>query len=101
MTDVEGFTARTGAKVIHGGHQACFILKLDEIHMPPREIFTGSATTGAAEAYYSTLLHELTHWRALPHRCDRDLSGRFGSEACATEELVAELGAAFLWLVTP
>jgi antirestriction protein ArdC len=38
----------------------------------------------------------LTHWTAPPHRCNRDLSGRFGSEAYAMEELVAELGAAFL-----
>jgi antirestriction protein ArdC len=50
----------------------------------------------ATEAYYSTLLHELTHWTAPAHRCDRDFSGRFGSEAYAMEELVAELGAAFL-----
>jgi antirestriction protein ArdC len=36
------------------------------------------------------------NWTASAHRCDRDLSGRFGSEAYAMEELVAELGAAFL-----
>lgn len=64
--------------------------------MPPREAFTGSATSSPTEAYYSTLLHELTHWTGPAHRCDRDLSGRFGTEAYAMEELVAELGAAFL-----
>jgi antirestriction protein ArdC len=64
--------------------------------MPQRASFTGSATSTATEAYYSTVLHELTHWTAPPHRCNRDLSGRFGSEAYAMEELVAELGAAFL-----
>jgi antirestriction protein ArdC len=69
---------------------------LDEIHMPKRASFTGSATSTATEAYYSTVLHELTHWTAPAHRCNRDLSGRFGSEAYAMEELVAELGAAFL-----
>jgi antirestriction protein ArdC len=37
------------------------------------------------------------HWTAPAHRCNRDLSGRFGSEAYAMEELVAELGAAFLY----
>ncbi len=42
------------------------------------------------------MLHELTHWTASAHRCNRDLSGRFGSDAYAMEELVAELGAAFL-----
>jgi antirestriction protein ArdC len=35
-------------------------------------------------------------WPAPANRCGRDLSGRFGSEAYAMEELVAELGAAFL-----
>jgi antirestriction protein ArdC len=96
LQDVDGFIARTEAKIVHGGNRACFIPKLDEIHMPPREAFTGSASSSPTEAYYSTLLHELTHWTALPHRCDRDLSGRFGTEAYAMEELVAELGAAFL-----
>jgi len=96
LQDAERFIARTGANIVHGGHRACFIPKLDEIHMPPRELFTGSATSSATEAYYSTLLHELTHWTGPAHRCDRDLSGRFGTEAYAMEELVAELGAAFL-----
>lgn len=93
---VEAFVARTGAAIVHGGARACFIPKLDEIHMPQRTSFVGSATSTATEAYYSTLLHELTHWTAPAHRCDRDLTGRFGSEAYAMEELVAELGAAFL-----
>ena len=96
LQDVDGIIARTGANIVHGGSRACFIPKADEIHMPPRELFTGSATSTATEAYYSTLLHELTHWTGLAHRCDRDLSGRFGTEAYAMEELVAELGAAFL-----
>lgn len=40
---------------------------------------------------YSTLLHELGHWTAAKSRLDRDLSGRFGNEAYAMEELVAVL----------
>lgn len=96
LGSVDAFIAGTGATIIHGGSRACFIPKLDEIHMPERTSFTGSATSTATEAYYSTVLHELTHWTAPTHRCDRDLSGRFGSEAYAMEELVAELGAAFL-----
>nr|WP_246756199.1 zincin-like metallopeptidase domain-containing protein [Bradyrhizobium diazoefficiens] len=66
--------------------------------MPPRELFTGSSTSTSTEAYYSTLLHELSHWTGPAHRCNRDLSGRFGTEAYAMEELVAELGSAFLCL---
>ena len=41
-------------------------------------------------------MHELTHWTAPEHRCDRTLGKRFGDDAYAMEELVAELGAAFL-----
>ena len=49
-----------------------------------------------ANAYYATLAHESIHWTAAPHRLHRDLKNRFGTEAYAAEELVAELGAAFL-----
>jgi antirestriction protein ArdC len=58
--------------------------------MPPFEVFADPI------AYYSTLSHEATHWTAHASRLDRDLAGRFGSESYAAEELIAELGAAFL-----
>lgn len=45
---------------------------------------------------YSTLLYEVSHWSGAKHRLDRDLSGRFGSESYALEELVAELSASFV-----
>jgi antirestriction protein ArdC len=47
-------------------------------------------------AYYSTLAHEHTHWTAKQERCDRQLGKRFGDSAYAAEELIAELGAAFV-----
>jgi antirestriction protein ArdC len=51
----------------------------------------------SAEAYYGTLGHELIHWTGHGSRLDRQHSkDRFGSEAYAMEELVAEIGAAFL-----
>jgi antirestriction protein ArdC len=50
----------------------------------------------SAEAYYSVLAHELIHWTGAKPRLHRDLSGWFGSEAYGAEELVAELGAAFI-----
>jgi antirestriction protein ArdC len=93
---VDAFIARTGATIVHGGSRACYVPMLDEIHMPERASFIGSTTSTATETYYSTVLHELTHWTAPAHRCGRDLSGRFGDDAYAMEELVAELGAAFL-----
>ena len=50
----------------------------------------------AARAYYAKALHGLTHWSGHRSRLDRDLSGLFGTAAYAAEELVAEIGAAFL-----
>ena len=49
-----------------------------------------------SEGYYATLVHELTHWTGPKHRLDRDFGKRFGDAAYAAEELVAEIGSAFL-----
>jgi len=73
-----------------GGDRACFVPSKDLIQMPDRYRFV------EREAYYSTLCHELVHWSGAAKRLDRDLKGRFGTECYAVEELVAELGAAFL-----
>ena len=96
LDQAEAFTAATGADVRHGGDRAYYRRSSDHVQMPDRERFTGSETSTPTEAYYATLLHELTHWTGHESRLDRDLSGRFGNEAYAVEELVAELGAAFL-----
>ena len=83
--------AATGANIITGGDTACFIPSSDIIKMPALGTFQSS------EHYYATAFHELTHWTSDKTRCDRDLSkGRFGNADYAFEELVAELGAAFL-----
>ncbi|WP_245766250.1 ArdC family protein [Sulfitobacter brevis] len=92
----EAFATHTGARIEENGEQACFVSSLDLIRMPERCRFIDTATTMAAEAFYGTLSHELVHWTGVSHRLDRDLSGRFGDQAYAMEELVAELGAAFL-----
>ncbi len=57
--------------------------------MPPFGAFAENVS------YYSTLAHEHTHWTAPAARCDRQLGKRFGDNAYAAEELIAELGAAF------
>lgn len=81
----------TGAVIKHGGDTACFIPSSDIIRMPELGTFQ------TPEHYYATAFHELTHWTSAKGRCDRDLSkGRFGNADYAFEELVAELGAAFL-----
>lgn len=92
----EAFVAATGASITHGGSRAFYRPSTDSIHLPPREAFIGSLTSSPAEAYYSTLLHELTHYTSHESRCNRQLGKRFGDDAYAMEELVAELGAAFL-----
>ena len=68
----------------------------DFIGMPPKEDFKGDKENTKEQYYYSTLLHELTHWSGHSSRCNRDLKNRFGSKAYAMEELVAEIGSAFL-----
>ena len=92
----EALIAASGATIRHGGSRAYYQPSTDSIQLPPREAFTGSPTRSAGEAYYATLLHELTHWTSHASRCDRQLGKRFGDQAYAVEELIAELGAAFL-----
>ena len=59
--------------------------------MPIKEAFASPAS------YYSTALHELSHWTGHESRLNRlDKLARFGDKSYAAEELVAELGAAFL-----
>jgi antirestriction protein ArdC len=86
----EAFFAGIGAKVRHGGNRAYYSPDTDHIQMPPFAAFTESIR------YYSTLAHEHTHWTAKSERCDRQLGKRFGDNAYAAEELIAELGAAFV-----
>ncbi|UEO00479.1 ssDNA-binding domain-containing protein [Acidiferrobacter thiooxydans] len=90
LADAERLLQHTPAPIIEGGHQACYIPSRDEIRLPARETFINP------EAFYSTACHEMTHASGHKSRLDRNLSGRFGDEAYAMEELVAELGAAFL-----
>ena len=54
------------------------------------------AAFASASSYYNVALHELTHWSGHPARCNRDLTGRFGDSVYAAEELIAEMGAAYL-----
>jgi antirestriction protein ArdC len=48
------------------------------------------------DAYAATLAHELVHWTGHKSRCDRQFGKRFGDDAYAFEELVAEIGSAFV-----
>lgn len=93
---VDAVISGTGAVIEHGGSIACYLPSQDIIRVPHLERFVGTPTSPAIEAYYSTVLHELTHWTGAAHRLARSFGTRFGDQAYAFEELVAEIGAAFL-----
>lgn len=72
------------------------ITVFQNIQMPSEDAFCGTATMSGSEGYYATLVHELTHWSGAKHRLNREFGKRFGDQAYAAEDLVAEIGAAFL-----
>lgn len=88
--EVKDLVHRIGVEVRTGGDQAFYVPSGDYVRVPAAEAFEGE------EHYWGTVLHELVHATGHRSRLDRDLSGRFGSEAYAAEELVAEMGAAFM-----
>jgi antirestriction protein ArdC len=89
IAHVEAFFQAIRADVRHGGNQAFYAPASDHIQMPPFGAFTENV------CYYSMLAHEHMHWTGHRSRCDRQLGKRFGDNAYAAEELIAELGAAF------
>ena len=90
FNNAEIFVSSLSADIQLGGDSAYYSGTLDQIQMPYFAAFRN------IQGYYSTLFHELTHWTGAERRLDRNLKGRFGTESYAAEELVAELGAAFL-----
>lgn len=78
------------ATIRHGFERAMYLPQLDEIRLPWPSRFT------SAEACCATSLHELVHWTGHPGRLNRQFGKRFGDAAYAFEELVAELGSAFV-----
>jgi antirestriction protein ArdC len=85
----DAFFSAIAADLRHGGNQAFYSPSTDHIQMPPFPAFREGI------GYYSVLAHEHTHWTANAARCNRELGKRFGDNAYAAEELIAELGAAF------
>jgi antirestriction protein ArdC len=96
MESVDRFFAATGARIEHGGEQAYYSPVTDHIQMPDEELFCGTDTMTRHEGYMAVLCHEGIHWTSHPTRLNRDLSEHFGKAERAAEELVAEIGAAFL-----
>lgn len=89
-TRAEQVLTDSGAAIGHGGTQAFYHPASDIIQMPPKDCFYSSSD------YYATALHELSHWTGHPTRCNRlDMKPK-SITPYAFEELVAEMGAAFL-----
>ena len=90
IDEAEQLLNRSGAAICHGGNNAFYRPVDDIIQLPPPTWFAHPVD------YYATALHELCHWTGHPHRLNRVLGRRHEIEAYAYEELVAEIGAAFL-----
>ena len=95
LETIETFIQKTKAKIELEGEKACYRPGTDMIEMPRKETFFDTDQT-ATENYYAVLLHELTHWTGGKLRLDRGLDTQTGKIAYAKEELIAELGSAFL-----
>lgn len=86
----EEVIAASGVDFRIGGDKAFYVPSADFVQVPPQPAFFDQVN------YYRTCLHELTHATGHAKRLGRDLSAAFGSRGYAREELVAELGSAFL-----
>ena len=87
---IESYISNTKAIIDDSRDSAFYSPIQDTIGMPKKENFITDVT------YYSTLLHELTHWTGHKSRCERELTGMHNKEEYAKEELVAEIGSAFM-----
>ena len=90
LPQAERILNESGADIRYGGDRAFYSPSLDRIQLPNRERFT------SAEGFAATALHELGHWTGGKARLDREFGKRFGEEAYAVEELVAEIASAFV-----
>lgn len=86
----EAAVQAAGVPVSWGGGRAFYDRGADRVQMPAREAFFNG------EGMASVLLHEAAHWTGHASRLNRQFGERFGDEAYAFEELVAEIAAAFL-----
>jgi antirestriction protein ArdC len=91
LAQAECFFKNTKAEIRHGGNKAFYSPKGNFIQLPPYASFE------SRELYYATCSHESIHWTSHEKRLSRSFdSKRFGDDGYAMEELVAELGSAFL-----
>jgi antirestriction protein ArdC len=92
---IDFYVHNTQAVIKTGGNAAYYSLSGDYIKMPPKNQFIDTEQQTRIQGYYSTLLHELVHWTANDKRLKRNHS-QHTDNSYAFEELIAELGSAFL-----
>ena len=91
IAHAEAFFTNTGFDIRYRGNRAYYAIESDYIAMPPIESFTD------AERFYETLAHEACHATRHNSRLASDFGRKaWADEGYAREELVAELGSAFL-----
>jgi len=90
LPEAENLFRKSGVSIIEKGQNAFFRPSTDEVWLPERYLFPDAAN------FYATGLHELVHWSGGKGRLNREMKGKFGSGDYAFEELIAELGSAFL-----
>ena len=93
---VDALITSSGIDIVYGGDRAFDAPGPDRVTVSDKERFTGSGTMTAAEAFEATRLHEMVHGSGGEKRLSRVFCKRFGDKADAFEELIAELGAAYL-----
>jgi antirestriction protein ArdC len=96
ILEADRFFTAIGARIEHGGDRAFYRPSTDTIHMPDESLFCGTETMTRSESYFAVLGHEAIHWSGSDKRLAREFGKRFGDAAYAAEELVAEIGSAFL-----
>lgn len=90
LPQAENLFRKSGANIIEKGQNAFFRPSTDEVWLPERHLFSDAGN------FYATGLHELAHWSGGKKCLNREMKGKFGSADYAEEELVAELGSAFV-----
>jgi antirestriction protein ArdC len=88
IESAEALLSSTGAIIEYGGDKAFYRKSDDKIRLPERSRFHDES------GFYATAIHELGHWTGHSSRLDRDTKGKYGSEAYAFVELVADIASA-------
>lgn len=90
VPQAEALIAASGVDFRVGGNKAYYVPSHDFVQVPPQQAFFDQIN------FYRTCLHELTHAVGHASRLNRNLQNSFGSKDYAREELIAEMGSAFL-----